>query len=216
MDFKHWLATAALALCGAMAAAQTQAPGLWEHTVDLKSADGEVEMAVTLMRQQLAAMSPEQRAQMETMLARRGVSLGATGTVMKACVTADEAAQPAAPKLGANCTQQIVSRSGATLKLTFACSRPQPLRGEGEVTFDGERSYTGHAAVTMPFLGKPRQMTMTLGGRWLGADCGNVRPLPAPAPAPEAPASTAAAAGHAARTHFDPSTSTSTLIGPPP
>ena len=180
MKFRH-LPTAVALLCGsAFAAAPTQAPGLWEHTIELKSADGDVELAIAAMRQQLAALPAEQRAQMESMLARRGVSLGANGTVLKACVTPEAAARPAEPKLGANCVQQTTARSGSTLTVEFSCTRPQPLRGEGEVTFDGDRRYTGQAAVTMPFMGKPRLMTMTLGGRWLGADCGDVRPLAVP------------------------------------
>lgn len=183
MNFKHLLAASALAFCCAPTAAQTQAAGLWEHTVDLKSVDGDMEIAIAAMRQQLASMPAAQRAQMEQMLARRGVSLAPNGSVLKACVTPEEAAQPAEPKLGPNCTQQIVSRSGNTVKMTFACSRPQALRGEGEATFESDRGYRGSAEVVTPFMGKPRQMTMTLGGRWLGADCGNVRPLAVPGPA---------------------------------
>ena len=187
MTFKPLLPIA-VALCCASgpAAAQTQAAGLWEHTIELKSADGDVELAIAAMRQQLAAMPAEQRAQMESTLARRGVSLGANGSVLKACVTPEDAARPAEPKLGANCVQQATSRSGNRMRIEFSCTRPQPLRGEGDVTFDGDRRYTGQAEVTMPFMGKPRQMAMTLGGRWLAADCGNVRPLPAPAAGPAA------------------------------
>ena len=61
MKSKHALSVAALALAAVTASAQTQAPGLWEHSFTMKSDDGKMEKAMAEMQKQLASMPPEQR-----------------------------------------------------------------------------------------------------------------------------------------------------------
>ena len=68
------LAAAALAFTVG-AAAQTTKPGLWEITNKMQSSSGETEKAMANMEKQLAAMSPEQRKQMQDMMAKQGMSM---------------------------------------------------------------------------------------------------------------------------------------------
>ena len=175
------LLAAALALAVPMAHAQTQAAGLWEHSFTLKSQGGELEKAMADMQKQFAAMPPEQRQQIEQLMARRGVNIGAQATTVKACTSKDEASRPADPKLAGDCTQQAVQRSGNTMKFRFECTKPQRTSGEGEVTFTGDKAYTGRSTLTTEVNGKAQQVHTETAGKWLSADCGDVKPRALPA-----------------------------------
>jgi Protein of unknown function (DUF3617) len=166
---------------GLPAAAQTQAHGLWEHAFTLQSADGQMEQALAEAQAQIAAMPPEQRQQIEQALAGRGVSLGAKGTSARYCLTKEQATRPAEPRMSDGCTQQIDRRSGRTVSFHFQCTRPQATRGEGEITFQGDKAYTGRSTVTSTIDGTPQTMRMQMAGKWLGAECGAVRPVVTPA-----------------------------------
>ena len=183
MKLQPTLFAAALALVCLHAGAQTQAPGLWEHSFSLKSQDGETEKAMAEMQKQMAAMPPEQRKQIEQMMASRGVSMGAQGPVAKVCVTKEDVARNAEPQFGEGCTQQVVQRSANAMKVKFECTRPQPMRGEGEVSFISDKAYTGKSnVVTSMANGQTHQMAVEMAGKWLAADCGDVKPRPRPAP----------------------------------
>ena len=181
MKLKHVLPAATLALCALCVHAQSQAPGLWEHTFSMKSQGGEMEKGMAEMQKQMAAMTPEQRKQVEQMMASRGVGMGAQGTTVKVCVTPEDAARKTEPKFREGCTQQIVQRSANTMKVKFECTKPQPMSGEGEMTFMSDKAYTGKSTVTSQVNGKPQQMNMEMAGKWLAADCGDVKPRPVPA-----------------------------------
>ncbi len=173
----HFFAAIALAITALPAAAQTQAAGLWEHTFNMKSAGGEIEMAMAEMKKQLDAMPPDQRQQMEQMMASRGVKMGAQGSSVKFCLTKQQAARPAEPRVNENCTQQVEQRSGNTVRFKFDCTRPEGSSGEGEMTYLNDKAYTGKTTMTAQVKGKPQQMSMEMTGKWLGADCGDVKPL---------------------------------------
>ena len=175
---------AALALAALSALAQTQAPGLWEHTFKMKSADGKMEAAMAQMQKQREAMSPEQRKQMDAAMARSGITMGGEGlsaTSIKVCVTPEEAAKPPEARLNsrANCTQKDIQRSGNTMKFKMECTEP-PMTGEGEMTFISDKAYAGKSVVSATRGGQAQQMTMEMTGRWLAADCGDVKPRTLP------------------------------------
>jgi hypothetical protein len=146
----------------------------------MKSQSGDLERAMAQVHAQFAAMPPEQRRQMEAMMASRGVTLGAQGVSARSCLTKEQAARPAEPRLNADCTRQNVTRRGNTISFTFECTKPQPTTGEGEMTFVDDKAYTGHATLSTQVRGQPRQMTMQMRGKWLAADCGATPPAPTP------------------------------------
>ncbi|MEO7338777.1 MAG: DUF3617 domain-containing protein [Caldimonas sp.] len=164
-----------------LAQAQNQAPGLWEHTFTMKSDDGRMEAAMAQMQQQLAAMPPEKRQQMEAMMASRGVKMGAQGTSAKYCLSKEQAAKPAEPHMGGDCSRQDVTRSGNTVKFRFECTTPRPVKGDGEMTFVSDKAYRGRSNVTLQARGQPQQMSMEMSGQWLSADCGAIKPFAPPA-----------------------------------
>lgn len=169
--------SAALALVGASALAQTQAPGLWEHSVTFKTKSGEMEKAMAEMQAQMAAMPPEQRKAMEQMMASRGVGMGPKGNTFKVCVSKEEAARQMGPQMAeGNCTQQVLQRSAGTLKMKWECAGRDPSSGEDEVTFKSDKAYTGKGVVTSTVKGKPETMNIEQSGQWLAADCGAIKP----------------------------------------
>lgn len=172
------LLAAAIAL---PAAAQTTLkPGLWELTNTTKSATGQLEQAQAQMRQQLAAMPPEQRKQIEEMMARQGVKMGGAGgaTTMQVCMTKEMTDRSEMP-MKSDCKVTSQSRSGGTMKMAFACPAP-PSSGESEYTMMGSDAYKGRTVIKTTVDGKPETMTVEASGKWLGADCGNIRPLVPP------------------------------------
>lgn len=181
MKLHSALIAAALTLGSLHAVAQTQAPGLWEHSFKMKSQDGELEKGMAEMQKQMAAMPPAERKQVEQMMAGRGMSMGAQGTTVKVCVTKEDVARKAEPQFREGCTQQVVQRSASSMKVKFECSQPRPMSGEGEMTFISDKAYTGKSTMTSQADGRAQQMTMEMAGKWLAADCGDVKPRPAPA-----------------------------------
>jgi hypothetical protein len=133
------------------------------------------------MEKQLAAMPPDQRKQMEAMMAGRGGKMGASGRSTKVCLTKEQAERPPEARMNqGECTQKDVQRSGNTIKYKFECTKP-PSSGEGELTFSSDKAYSGRSTVTSQVAGKPQQMTMEMQGKWLATDCGDVKPRPTPA-----------------------------------
>ena len=171
---------AAMTMLGAAGAlAQTQSPGLWEHTFKLTSQGGETgnAQAQAQVQAQLAAMPPEQRRKIETMMKNRGVTMGAQGTSARFCLSKEQAAKPAEPQMAGDCKQTEMTRSGNTMRYKFACISPQRVSGEGQVTYAGDKAYNGKSTMTTQVDGQPQQMGMDMTGQWLGADCGDVKPL---------------------------------------
>jgi len=169
-----------MALLSSVAHAQSTKPGLWEinHKV---GGTPEMDKAMAEMQQQLASMPPAQRKQMEQMMAAQGVKLGQGGGMsVQVCVTPEMAAQQEVPvQKEGDCTTKVQSRSGNTMKVAFSCKNP-PSSGEGTYVFRGDTGYDMKMLVKTSDGGKPVTTTMEGTGRWLGADCGKVKPITLP------------------------------------
>ena len=173
-------AAALLAAAGwAHAQSQKLRPGLWEHTVSMKSQSGQMEAAMAQMQKSLASMTPEQRKQMEQMMAQQGVSMGPKGNAVKMCITAEQADLDNIPPQE-GCTQNVKRTGPNTVAMTFSCKGSKgepPTSGEGTMTFSGPTAYTGNFKVKTTSAGKPEQIDMAQTGKWLSADCGAIKPV---------------------------------------
>ena len=164
-----------------LAHAQTQKPGLWEISHQMKGAAGsQMAEAMAQMKQQMASMPPEQRKMMEDMMAKQGVGMGANGTTVKVCLTKEmvernDVASP--PQDG--CTTSMSPRSGNSMKFSYTCTQP-PSSGQGQVSFVSDTAYTMTMAAQATVKGKTEKMDMSASAKWLGADCGAVKPLGVP------------------------------------
>jgi Protein of unknown function (DUF3617) len=176
------LAVATIAVLGAGSAqAQKIRPGLWENTVSMKSGGGEVEAAMAQMRAQLASMPPEQRAQVEAMMARQGMGMapGKPNTV-RSCISPEMANRNEFHPGDKNCKSTGHSRSGNTVRFKFACeSERGAAEGEGEFTLVSDTETKGKMWVNAMRQGKAFRMDMESGSKWVAADCGDIKPPPA-------------------------------------
>lgn len=171
------LAAPLLALACIPAGAQAMKPGLWE--VRQKIGGGEMDQAMAEMHKEMAAMSPEQRRQMEAMMGSQGMRIAPGGGVtLHTCMTREMSERNEMPmEQGCRITQQ--QRSAGGMKMAFACSNP-PSSGETQVTFSGPEAYTSRMTVRTVAGGKTETTTMEGSGKWLKADCGNVKPVLVP------------------------------------
>ena len=168
------VAVACLAL---PAAAQSLKPGLWELS-NRMGGNAQLDQAMAQMQKEMAAMPAEQRKQMEAMMSQRGMSMpGAAaggGMAMRMCMTADMARRDEVP-MQEGCRVTSQSRSGNTSKMAMSCTNP-PSSGEFQVTFHSPESYSSKGTFKTVVDGKTETVTMDGTGKWLGADCGNIKP----------------------------------------
>jgi hypothetical protein len=169
---------AALLVAAGGAQAQAMKPGLWEYRSTMKSQSGKMEASMAEMHKQMASMPPEQRRQMEQMLAQSGMQMGqgsGGAQVMRACITPAEASNFDVQS-DPDCKQQVVQRSGNVVRIRFSCGGEVPSQGEGTLTFNGDSGFSGKFRVETRAPGEADRMDITQEGRWLGANCGSVQP----------------------------------------
>lgn len=173
-------ALAAALLAAGAAHAQPQppqlTPGLWELAGTVKSQSGTVERAMAEAQAQIAKLPPDQRQQIERMMAERGIGLGQGGATVQVCLTAADLAEGNVPVQSGDCSQTVVSRDGDTTKVRFSCQADPPVSGTGEVQVLSPTTLRSTAVVATTINGQPERLDTTQNGRWLAADCGRIRP----------------------------------------
>ena len=181
----RFAAVALIAAAVLPAAAQTLKPGLWELTNKMQGGSGQMQDSMAQMQKQIASMPPEQRKMMDEQMAKSGVKMGTAGPAggmsVRICMTRDMVEKNELPAQQGDCKTTAQSRSGNTMKMAFACTNP-PSSGEGQVSFNGSEAYTSKMAISTQVDGKPEKVNMEGSGKWLGADCGNIKPLALQAP----------------------------------
>jgi Protein of unknown function (DUF3617) len=181
LNSRNILAALALAVSAFAAQAQVSKAGLWEVTTKL-GGSAEMDQAMAQMQQQMANMPPEQRKQMEAMLAKQGMSMTSTpgGMLSKMCITKDMVDRGQMPvQTQGDCTSTTSNKSSTGMTVKFTCASP-PSSGEGQYTFMGDSAYTMKMKINTQQQGKPAVTTMDSSGKWLGADCGNIKPMVIP------------------------------------
>jgi Protein of unknown function (DUF3617) len=170
-------AAVALGLWTPSAQAQKATPGLWEHTITMKG--GRMDAAMAQMQERLARMPPEQRKQFETMMASQGMGMVAgKPTTMRVCVTPEQAARDEVPLSQGDCTQTSRERNGRTMRIKFTCQGQRKGSGEAEFTFESDKAHSGRMLINSVEDGKPVRMDIEHSGRWISANCGDVKPRP--------------------------------------
>lgn len=150
------------------AAAQTLKPGLWEMQ-QKTSGDPQMDQRMAEMRQQMEAMPPQQRKQMEAMMGGGGV------TRVRFCLTPEMAQRNEIAFPAGDC-QSRQQRSGNELRVAYTCTRPRS-KGDMQITLTGAEAFAIHSTSTSDTGGKPQTLVVDGTGRWLAADCGDVKPI---------------------------------------
>ena len=162
--------------------AQTMKPGLWEISSKMGGSP-EMDKAMSQMQQQMASMPPEQRKMMEDMMAKNGMSMGAAAggaIVLKSCISKEMAERNQMPmQQKGDCSSTISDQSSTGMKMRFTCVNP-PSNGEGQFSFSGNSAYTMKMKVNTSVAGKMETTTIDGSGKWLGADCGSIKPMAMP------------------------------------
>ncbi len=157
------------------ATAQDFKPGLWEIR-QKPQLDPQRQAQMELMQKQMAALPPEQRKQLESMMSQNGVSMNIQGgeLTLKSCITKEQADRAAIPKTDGKCEHDS-KRTGDKMLVNFRCTNPAS-EGTNEITFLGPDHYTTRSEIRSQRDGKTEVLRSTGEARYLGSDCGNLTP----------------------------------------
>lgn len=131
--------------------------------------------------QRMKDMPPEVRARLEAAMKERGVdaSMGAGGA-MKICLSRESLDQGQWQGQQQRCKTDFGTRSASSWKWHSVCTEPAS-ETDGEAIFATPESYSVKTSTTMAIKGQTRTSQMTINAKWLGADCGTLKPVTAPA-----------------------------------
>lgn len=180
------LASLVVLLCPAGAAwAQTAPPikpGLWEVHSE-RRVDGQ---KAPDPAQRMKDMPPEMRARLEAAMKARGLDASAAagpGGAMKICLSRESLEQGQWQGSQARCKTEFGARSASRWAWHSVCSEPAS-ETDGEARFATPERYTVQTTTTMTLKGQTRSSQMTIDAKWLGSDCGGLKPVTAPSTKP--------------------------------
>jgi hypothetical protein len=150
-------------------------PGLWETRISALDANGR-----EMPPPELAALSRLSPQAIDAMKAR-GVSMPDANGAIKACLTKEMLESGRWQQLAseAGCTSNYSTLSGSTWKWHSSCTALNS-ESDGETVFASGESYRTRVTTTMTLQGKTNTSTRIVQGKWLGADCGGIKPLAPP------------------------------------
>ena len=138
----------------------------------------EMAAAMATMQKEMAALPPEQRKAMQDMLAQQGMNINVVpggGLSVKVCMTQDMIERNEIPPPQEGCTTTVSPRVGNTMKFAFQCKQPASS-GRGDVVFISPDAYRMTMSGSSTESGKAHNINMQATGRWLGAQCGAIKP----------------------------------------
>lgn len=154
----------------AASAAENMKQGLWEMSMK------NPEMAKQM--EQLKKLPPQQLEQMKKM----GISLPQSqdGTITtKMCISKAMAERdhPPVDRKESGCQSKNFQRSGSSYSVDIVCDGPN-MQGTGKAkgTFSGNTSYASTYDFKGTSHGRPVDQHIETSGKWVNADCGDVKP----------------------------------------
>ena len=167
----------AASLAGA-AQAQTAPPikpGLWEVQMDRDG--GAAKMPD--MSEQLKNMPPDQRKKMEAMMKERGIDMSGGAGKIRMCLDKESLNEGHwQGKEESRCKTDFSTRSSSSWKWHSSCTDPKS-ETDGEASFTNAENYVVKTSTTMNVNGQAKTSQSTIHSHWLGADCGDVKPISA-------------------------------------
>lgn len=144
-------------------------PGLWE----LKQVGGNSAEAARVAAS-LDKLPPAQRAQVEAMMKQRGLGFGANGVNIQMCMTKASMDPSQWEHRQSGCKTDYPSRSNAAWKFHTVCANTTT---DGEMVFSSPESYMLNATSTSTRNGQPQTRQVSMQGKFLGTDCGDIKPV---------------------------------------
>jgi hypothetical protein len=145
-------------------------PGLWQIQME-RETNGE---KAPDMSERLKTMPPERRAQVEAAMKQRGIE--ANGNTVKVCQTREMLDSSKFVNPLPDCKITYSTRTSSSWKSHTSCSQNH-LESDSEVTFSSPESYTVKTTSTLQSASQTKTTHMTRTGKWLSADCGDIKPL---------------------------------------
>ena len=175
-----WILCAGTCLSAHAQSAPPIKPGLWQVTAQRVS-NG---TAVAPPNDRLASLPPEQRKQVEAAMKARGIDVsggsgGGSGGGTKICLSKESLAQ-GHWQGRAGCKTDVKTRSDKAWAWHSSCSQPAS-ETDGEATFTDAENYVVRTSTVMTLNGQSRTSQNTIAARWLGANCGELKPFTPPA-----------------------------------
>lgn len=151
-------------------------PGLWQTKMTTLDASGKE--VPSPGQDALARMPPEARARMAEMMKGRGMALPEPDGTMKLCVPKEMLDSGAWQQSSADtgCTMNYLSTSGSTWKWHSSC-KALGAESDGEITFTNSENYQSKITTTTTLRGQVATTTRLMQSKWLGADCGDIKPI---------------------------------------
>jgi len=156
---------------GASAAPLGAKPGAWETTSTttrsgMPKRQRQRQMP-TMSKEQLARLTPEQRAMIENMSVKQDGNT--TSVTMKHCVKAtDSTDQMMSGPQRHNCTKKIISQSASRIELEMTCPKPHATKTHVVVVAQSAESHT----MTMDMQGEGgMKMHTEAKSHWVGSSC---------------------------------------------
>lgn len=164
-------------LCAGQAFAQqpTIKPGLWQIDMTLpdKAAGNPLGGYLELMKSQMALMTPEQRAQIDKMMAASGTELNGDGLRTRQCITRQNINDfDLFGKKGADSCTKKMTPTADGMNVSMTCAQPR-MKVDAVLKAESETSYRFESVTTLPGPGGADISQKASGtGKWLGSDCG--------------------------------------------
>jgi hypothetical protein len=150
-------------------------PGLWETTTT-SEIGGMASAMPAIPPDILAKMPPEQRAKMEAMMKGQG---SANTFTNQSCVTEKDLERGLRPEntKEQSCKIDSISVQDKTQEAHVTCTSSHGTStGVFKMTATSRESYEGTMDMNTTANGHPMTVKATLKGKWLGANCGTVKP----------------------------------------
>jgi hypothetical protein len=170
------LATFAIALSPFAVHAQTVMPtppikpGLWQIQME-REVNGQ---KMPDMSERLKNMPPEKRAQFEAMMKQHGIQTG--GGPTQICYTRELLEHSPWADMQTDCKPTFSSRTSSSWKWHTSCPK-SGYEADGEAVFINSENYTVKSTSASKTGDKVHNSNTTMTGKWVSADCGDVKPL---------------------------------------
>jgi len=162
-------------------------PGLWEMTmqIDPSGMPGMPGMP-QIPQAVLDAMPPDQRATFESMLKSQQSQFNSQLSkteVERSCLTKADLNQPFILGETRQCTHRVISSTGSKMEIEALCTQDAGVKTTVSTRLEALSPERVTSIVTMkadsktPRDGRAMTMTSRMNARWLGADCGEVKPV---------------------------------------
>jgi hypothetical protein len=148
--------------------------GLWEVTSTAKSSG-----MPAMSENMIAQLPPAQRAKIEASM-RSAMARAEQPHTTKSCITQKDLDRPfhgMESRAGVTCKETVVSSSWTSEVVHSVCTGPhQTMDSTATFQAPSPAAMQGEVDLNMNEHGHPISTKVSISGRWLGADCGSVKP----------------------------------------